>query len=462
MAISYGLFNSKNLDRVYTAEDFNKYLSGLICNGVFDTYGECFKITSNGNLTVTVGTGKAWINGHYFMSDTPLVLDLSSHVRAAAITYVLIGISCDTAENARECKFEISAAAGIGTDAHPIFNDTETKKFLTLAEIRLSAGAVSISQSNITDYRENTTKCGYVKCILGKCKVSEILSKLDSYNKTVTELNERVKELQDRLTEVEEVTGATGVVLVSAGQCGANAFYTLFSDGQLKLTGTGATYSYSNSSSSPFAQNQSVKNVTVASGISKIGDYMFTGCDNLENVTLPNTIAEIGDRAFIGFTGAQYYIGSTYGVKKINLQDFVKEIGTEAFRYTRLEEVTIPSKVMLIGDYAFADCALLKTARVECSLTGKFMFTGCTRLSSLTISTNCTSFGANMIATCKNLSTITYEGTISQWNAITKPTNWICSDYDNSYYNGHLQKIQCTDGYLEWNSNNNTWRGVYT
>ena len=61
MAFSYGFFNAKNLDRVYTAEDFTSYLSSLICDGILDTYGDCFSITAGSNLSVVVGTGKAWI-----------------------------------------------------------------------------------------------------------------------------------------------------------------------------------------------------------------------------------------------------------------------------------------------------------------------------------------------------------------------------------------------------------------
>ena len=69
MAFSYGFFNAQNLDRVYTAEDFTAYLSSLICNGILDTYRQCFAPTVK-NLSVTFGTGKAWINGHYLISDT--------------------------------------------------------------------------------------------------------------------------------------------------------------------------------------------------------------------------------------------------------------------------------------------------------------------------------------------------------------------------------------------------------
>lgn len=42
MAFHSGFFNSKNLDRTYTAENFNDYLSSIICNGIQDNYGDCF------------------------------------------------------------------------------------------------------------------------------------------------------------------------------------------------------------------------------------------------------------------------------------------------------------------------------------------------------------------------------------------------------------------------------------
>ena len=70
MAFSYGFFNAKNLDRVYTAEDFTGYLSSMICNGVLDTYGNNFSVTAGEKLSVLIGTGKAWLNGHYFINDT--------------------------------------------------------------------------------------------------------------------------------------------------------------------------------------------------------------------------------------------------------------------------------------------------------------------------------------------------------------------------------------------------------
>ena len=65
MAFSFGFFNSKNLDRTYTAENFNDYLGSIICDGIQDNFGQCFKLSAN-KLKLTIGSGKAWIQGQYF------------------------------------------------------------------------------------------------------------------------------------------------------------------------------------------------------------------------------------------------------------------------------------------------------------------------------------------------------------------------------------------------------------
>ena len=452
MAFSYGFFNAKNLDRVYTAEDFTSYLSSLICNGILDTYGDNFSVTSNSNLSVVIGTGKAWIGGHYFINDMAYTLDLRQYVDESLSRYVTIGISCDVSDSVRACKLEVKSGTAATSPSVPAFENTDTKTYLTLASVRLNGGIRSISQSNIKDYRSDEKKCGYVKCILGKCKVSEILAALDSYNKTVTELNNRVAEFQERLAEVEEICGTTGVILVSAGQCGENAFYALYSDGSLKLYGSGATYDYSSSNSSPFDGNQVVQSITVSSGITKIGNKIFADCDNLKTVSLPDTVTSIGESVFTIF---EDMVGVVRGLEEITIPASVKSIGKWAFSGTKLTEIIIPASVTEIGDYVFRDCAKLKTARIDSSLIGSFMFTSCSALSSLTISAKCKSIGANVITYCSSLETITYEGTIAQWNAIQKPNNWMSSG--QHYYNDYLKKIQCTDGYLEYDTENYTW-----
>lgn len=103
MAFSFGFFDSRGLDRTYTAEDFTSYLSSLICNGILDTYGDCFSVTTNGDLTITIGSGKAWIGDHYFINDSSYTLDLSRYVDESMSKYLIIGIYCDTSDAVRKC-----------------------------------------------------------------------------------------------------------------------------------------------------------------------------------------------------------------------------------------------------------------------------------------------------------------------------------------------------------------------
>lgn len=66
MSFTSGFFNSKGMDRTYSAEDFTTYLSSIICNGILDTYGDNFEVARKSTSEVIVKTGKAWINGHFF------------------------------------------------------------------------------------------------------------------------------------------------------------------------------------------------------------------------------------------------------------------------------------------------------------------------------------------------------------------------------------------------------------
>ena len=65
-------------------------------------------------------------------------------------------------------------------------------------------------------------------------------------------------------------------------------------------------------------------------------------------------------------------------------------------------------------------------------------FEGCTTLTSIELPYGVTSIGARAFCGCENLESITYNGTISQWQGITKGTDW---DYNTGEYT-----IRCTDG----------------
>nr|DAH23370.1 MAG TPA: Receptor Binding Protein [Caudoviricetes sp.] len=456
MAFSYGFFNAKNLDRVYTAEDFTSYLSSLICNGILDTYGGNFSVTAGGNLSVVIGTGKAWIGGHYFINDMAYTLDLRQYVDESLSRYVTIGISCDVSDSVRACKLEVKSGTAATSPSVPVFENTDTKTYLTLASVRLNGGITSISQSNIKDYRSDENKCGYVKCILGKCRVSEMLLKMEqidtllaAYNKQISDLQYTVDLLQ---TKVDDLTGD----IIETGQCGEDIYYVLYSNGKLLLRGTGAMYDYDSDNRSPFRDNETIKTLVVSSGITHLGEDAFMDAVDLTSATLPDSLTSIADSAFMQ---SDDRIGYVHGLTNIVIPDKVTTLGGSVFWGTAITSITIPASVTAIGKYLCRDCLNLTEAHINGTLLGAFMFTGCTKLQTLTISSKVKSIGECAFTYCSSLESISFYGTTSQWSSITKGSNWDgLSGMDVSL--SGLTKIQCTDGYFEYDNTSKTWNEV--
>ena len=179
MAFYSGFFNSKGLDRTYTAEDFTSYLSSIICNGILDTYGQMFRLTAaSSGLKVTLGTGKAWIDGHYFINDARYSIDLTSYQDESLPRYVAIAILLDVGESVRSVSLEITPGTPAENPSLPSLPSDENKTRLLMYAVRMNPGATELSDRDWWDYREDKNVCGYCKCILGKCKVTELMSQI--------------------------------------------------------------------------------------------------------------------------------------------------------------------------------------------------------------------------------------------------------------------------------------------
>lgn len=546
MAFSDGFFNSKGKDRQYTAENFNDYLSSIICNGILDTYGDNFELTAPATgLRVVLGRGKAWINGHYFVNDARYSIDLSEYLDESLPRYVSIGIVCDISESVRKVQLEIVPGTPAENPSVPPIPTDGDRTRLLLYAVRLNVGATSLSDSDWFDYRNDDNLCGYCKCILGKCKVTEmqsqiaqIIAEMSEYNDTIAELTNKVDVLQ---TKVDDLTGD----VVEAGQCGDDIYYVIYSNGKVLLRGTGEMYDYDTSipisdchypdvngdgqvnasdasliltaaanlgagnesgltpeqelladansdgsinardaslvqmyaaqcgagnysdslegwieflndqragdNISPFFDNQDIKSVVVSDGITSLGTFAFNYCNNLTSASLPNSLTKIGSNAFAPYTT------DTYGLTAITIPSGVTEIGQYAFAYTQLTSLTIPRSVTTVGDCVCYECTNLATVRYEGAVIGAYMFMGCTALTNFTIAITCTEISSRCFNYCPNLTTITYEGSLADWALVIKGTNW---DSHSGSTTTNLTKIQCLDGYMEWDSENGEWTEV--
>lgn len=463
MAFYSGFFNSKGLDRTYTAEDFTTYLSSIICNGILDTYGDCFSLTAaSTGLKVVLGRGKAWINGHYFVNDSRYSIDLTEYQDESLPRYVSIAIVCDTSESVRAVRLEIVPGTPAENPALPVIPTDENRTRLLLYAVRLNVGAASLTKLDWYDYREDSNVCGYCKCILGKCKVTEMQSQLamliaqiDEYNKQTADLKNKIDVLQ---TKVDDLTGD----IIKTGELGENIYYVLYSNGRLLLRGTGATYDYDspladNPQESPFKKNLDVKNIVVSSGITSIGAFTFPNCDNLETISLPNTITKIGRNALVGTSDGLVEQQLVTGLVELNLSDSVTEIGQFAFANTRIETLTIPKSITTVGDYAFQSCINLETVRYEGALIGGFMFVRCPKLKNITLAKTVKIISSHWINYCDMLTSITYEGSLANWAEVTKRSNW---DGNAGQMPGNMHKVICLDGYMQYDTETGEWNEV--
>lgn len=452
--LEYGFFNCADgtEDRVYTAENFTGYLSAIICDGILDTWGDCFSLSYSGS-SLTVGSGYAWIGGHYAILPQSQTIDLTSYSDSGLSRVIAVGISCDTSTGARACSFEIASGLAGGSDK-PAFVNTDTKKYLTLCYVKLNAGGTI---SSLEDVRDNGTLCGYVRCILGKCKVSEILDALNGYQNSVSSLTQQVEDLSNRLSEIEEITGTGGVSLRTAGAIGETVSYAAYTDGNVRLVGSGDTYDYNaTSNKSPFYDDRTTSAISIASGVTRVGSYCFTGCKS-ESVSLPNTLKSIGSHAFTGDADFLTLPPTVGGLRSISIPASVITLEDYALAKCRFTSISLPQTVTTLGNYVLYGCKLLTSAEVLCPTLGDFLFTYCSGLQSLTIGRSVVAFGSTMFTYCDSLTTITYAGTKAQWNAIQKPDDWISADTSSGHHNGTLERISCTDGAFVWNGQTKQW-----
>lgn len=72
MGLTYGFYNSVDGDRRYDADQFSSFLDGIVYDGVYGAYGNCFNVINNEteDLGITVDTGRAWFNHTWTLNDT--------------------------------------------------------------------------------------------------------------------------------------------------------------------------------------------------------------------------------------------------------------------------------------------------------------------------------------------------------------------------------------------------------
>lgn len=153
MSVSYGFYNSLNHDRRYNANEMASIFDGIVYDGVYKRIGDHFLVTQHGDtpdMTVNVGSGRAWFNHTwtYNSATLPLELDPSSMV-LDRIDAVVLEVNADV--NTRENTIKIIKGTPSSNPVRPEMIDNADVHQHALAYIYVTAATEAITDANITN-----------------------------------------------------------------------------------------------------------------------------------------------------------------------------------------------------------------------------------------------------------------------------------------------------------------------
>ena len=160
--------------------------------------------------------------------------------------------------------------------------------------------------------------------------------------------------------------------------------------------------------------------LTIGDSITKIGSYAFDDFTTLTSVTIGNNVSEIASDAFDNCNGlTSVYITDlsawckiTFGNFDANPLNYAKNLYLKGNLVT---ELTIPSDVTTIKDYAFLNCSSLTSVTIPDSVTsiGNNAFYNCDSLTSVTIPESVTSIGKWAFYDCASLTSVTIPSSVT-------------------------------------------------
>lgn len=259
-------------------------------------------------------------------------------------------------------------------------------------------------------------------------------------------------------------TPALAADTVASGTCGAEGSdltWTLDSEGVLTISGTGAMKDYDDfgNRAAWYANRDSIKTVSIGSGVTSVGTYAFSYCGNLTGVMILDSVTSIGRQAFYncsnlqdvnvtdmdawcriafgdmyatpmcyaknlylngkpvtsvavpqGVTALNYTFCGFKDLTQVTLPNGLTSIGDRLFyNCSSLVSISFPDGVTEIGDSAFYGCSKLINASIGSDVTviDRYAFYGCSSLVSITIPDSVTSIGDQAFYGCSSLARIT-------------------------------------------------------
>lgn len=166
-------------DRAYLAEDFAKYFSTFIGNGVFPNPANQLQVVAvDNNMQIRIKAGLAWINGYMYQNTDDYILKLDP-ADGVLNRIDRIALRLDFLE--RRIKAIVKKGQYASSPVEAILQRDSDAYEIAIGDVYVRAGVISIMQSNITDLRLSKELCGIVHSVIQQADTTEIFRQFQAW-----------------------------------------------------------------------------------------------------------------------------------------------------------------------------------------------------------------------------------------------------------------------------------------
>ena len=255
MAEHYSFFDAQgaegSYDRTYSSADVAAYFASFIGNGVYASPANQLKVSpTNGKMAVNVAVGKAWINGYFYeLSDSAKELTIAT---GDANNPRIDKVVCSLNLSNRLIELKVIQGAASANPQPPTHSREDDVFDLVLAEVAVAAGAIELSDEDITDKRPDNTVCGFVTGVVEQIDTTGLFSQYDAEFNTWFEgiqgildedtagnLANQITAIQEKMEETVTVAkGGTGATTASQALANLGAAPASHTHAVADITGT--------------------------------------------------------------------------------------------------------------------------------------------------------------------------------------------------------------------------------
>lgn len=217
----------------------------------------------------------------------------------------------------------------------------------------------------------------------------------------------------DRVSAAELSGEPEAEVQAISGECGEDLTWTFDEiTGLLSIRGSGPMNNYSTGTVPWKDYKDEILNISLESGVTRIGDHAFNYCPHLNSIDLPEGVTAIGESAF----------AVCPALTTVTLPSSLITLGWGAFSDSGITEIHFPAALETIGPVAFSGCTSLASAEFSEGLKeiDTDAFYNCTSLTSAELPDSVTTIGGGAFQYCSSLTSFHY------------PLNWNYAPFDGT------------------------------